>query len=70
MVDSYLHNIPRLVLDEMNEMLYSPITGLEIIVENLGIFKALNVNGLNGFFYKQDWQVVGSALCMAVKDVF
>ena len=70
--DSCLQHVPKLVTDEMNEVLCSFVTDQEIkrAVDALGAFKACGVYGLNGHFYQQHWRAVENSVCNAVKEVF
>lgn len=67
-----LQCITRSVTDQMNECLTSPVSDAEIKVamESLGELKAPSPDGLNGLFFKKNWDTIGADVCKAIKGFF
>lgn len=57
---------------EMNSALMVQVSDAEIkmVVDSLGATKALGLDGLNGLFYQNHWEIVKEEVCRAVKGFF
>lgn len=64
--------VPKLVSDEMNEVLEMEVDEKEIMsaVYELGALKAPGPDGFNGFFYQKYWEIVKECIIKSVQSFF